>query len=88
MQSEGNVLAGVKTMVGYHNYYRVDVFDAQKRVQSVVDRVGLGGGWMAGVLHNEYLPIPDGAVRVGQVTVRHGDWSWPLIVRRIAQGGE
>ena len=76
-----DIVNGVKTAVGYHNYYNIGLYDAIAKVAQRLGEAGLRGGWCAGnVRQND--PLPDNAVRVGQVRVRQGDQEFQLIVRR------
>jgi hypothetical protein len=68
--------------VGYHNYFRVGLYDALDLV-----RARCPEGWRAATdrgIADDDRPL---AVRVGQVLVRHGDPSYPLYIvpsRRVA----
>lgn len=68
----------VKALVGYHNYFNIGTFEAQEKVQASCPE-----GWRA--LAATSLHVPDGAVRVGQVKVRHADPAFPLYVYPIKQ---
>ena len=58
---------------GYHNYFRVGLFDAIKMVQDHAP-----SGWSATYLRGD--ESLDGAVRVGQVRVHQGDSEYPLVI--------
>jgi sugar phosphate isomerase/epimerase len=61
---------GIRALVGYHHYTRIDSTDAVQRVQESVDAAGLN--WVA--RHTFWNgTTPDGAVRVGQFRVRGND---------------
>jgi hypothetical protein len=69
----------VKETIGHCNYYMVGTFEARSRVQNQLDQAGITD-WKAGYSHH-VKAIPEGAVRVGQVQVHHGDGDFPLWVR-------
>lgn len=64
--------------VGYRNYFRLGVFEAAEIV-----RKACPAGWWAVVVMGA-MTVRAGAVRVGQVKVRSGDPSHPLVIVPIA----
>lgn len=70
----------IKAVVGHHNYFMIGVAEAEQKVQECCPP-----GWMARVNIWPRTPLPEGAVRVGQVRVHHGDPAYPLYV--ISAGG-
>ena len=65
----------IKRVVGYHNYFRIGVAEAEAKVQERCP-----SGWMARTQIWPSTPMPEGAVRVGQVKVHHGDPAYALYV--------
>jgi len=76
-----DIVNGVKTAVGYHNYYNIGVYDAVAHVARSLAKAGLRGGWLATHLGHKQ-PLPEYAVRVGQVRVHHGAPDFQLIIIR------
>lgn len=76
-----DIVNGVKTAVGYHNYYNIGVYDAVAKVAQRLGEAGLRGGWHATNLPQND-PLPENAVRVGQIRVRQGDPEFQLIILR------
>jgi hypothetical protein len=76
-----DIVNGVKTAVGYHNYYNIGVYDAVAKVAKRLGEAGLRGGWHATSLQQND-PLPENAVRVGQIRVRQGDPEFQLIILR------
>ena len=72
-------IEAVKETIGHCNYYMVGTFEARRRVQHQLDQAGITD-WRAGYSHDAAF-MPEGAVRVGQVKVHHGDREFPLWVR-------
>jgi len=69
----------VRETIGHCNYYMVGTFEARGIVQKQLDRAGIAD-WNAGYSHHVNR-MPADAIRVGQVTVHHGDSSYPLWVQ-------
>ena len=65
----------IKKAVGYHNYFRIGVAEAEQKVQQACP-----SGWVARAQIWPNKPIPAGAIRVGQVRVHQGDPSYALYV--------
>lgn len=70
----------IKILVGYHNYFRVGVFEAIKLVEKSMDAAGLDRKKWYASYSKKIDSVPDGGIRVGQVRVHHGDQSYPLYV--------
>jgi hypothetical protein len=69
---------GIRALVGYHNYSRINAADAVQLVQEAADAAGLD--WFAG--HTFWNgAIPEGSVRVGQFRVRGSDPEMILYVK-------
>ena len=69
----------VKETLGHSNYYMRGTFEVVDEMQGRLTRSGITD-WKVGYCHRGQV-LPDGAVRVGQVKVRHGDSEYPLWVR-------
>jgi hypothetical protein len=76
-------LERVKDILGPCNFFMVGTFQAQDILQQQLYLAAITD-WRAGYSHSP-ASIPEGAVQVGQVTVRHGDPARPLWVRRTVQ---
>lgn len=63
------------------NPYMVGTFEAVAQMNQRLDWAGIDD-WKAGY-SMDYAPLPEGAIRVGQVTVHHGDPAHPLWVKQI-----
>ncbi|PCJ05953.1 MAG: hypothetical protein COB10_12750 [Planctomycetota bacterium] len=72
-------LEAVKAIIGPCDFFMVGTFEARDMVQRQLDRAGITD-WRAGYSHDAAF-MPEGAVRVGQVKVHHGDREFPLWVR-------
>ena len=68
----------VKDIIGDCNYYMADVFHVVLLLQKQLDEAN-ANDWQVGS-NLPPKPIPEDAVRVGQVKVRHGDSEYPLWV--------
>ena len=69
----------VKETLGHSNYYMRGTFEVVDEMQGRLTRSGITD-WKVGYCHRGQV-LPDGAVRVGQVKVHHGDSEYPLWVR-------
>ena len=69
----------VKETIGHCNFFMLGTYEARDLVQRQLDRAGIAD-WRVGYSHHVQA-MPDGAVRVGQVKVRHGDPEFPIWVR-------
>ena len=69
----------VKETLGHSNYYMRGTFEVVDEMQGRLTRSGITD-WKVGYCHRGQV-MPDGAVRVGQVKVHHGDPEFPLWVR-------
>jgi len=69
----------VKDIIGDCNYYMADVFHVVLLLQKQLDEAN-ANDWQVGS-NIPPKPIPEDAVRVGQVKVRHGDLPWEIWVR-------
>ena len=69
----------VKDIIGDCNYYMADVFHVVLLLQKQLDEAN-ANDWQVGS-NLPPKPIPEDAVRVGQVKVRHGDLPWEIWVR-------
>ena len=67
------------------NPYMVGTFEAVAQMNQRLDWAGIDD-WKAGY-SMDYAPLPEGAIRVGQVTVHHGDPAHPLWVKQIMPDG-
>ena len=69
----------VKKVLGHCNYFMWGTFETQDFLQKQLDRAEITD-WKAGYSHHVNA-MPEGAVRVGQVKVHHGDQEYPLWVK-------
>ena len=78
-------LAEAALQAGYQNPYNHEdksVFDIAREIESTLPE-----GFRVVVETNRLAPAPQNSIRIGQVTVRHGDPDYPLyVVRKTPRG--
>jgi len=71
----------VKETIGHCNLYMVGTFEAVDQMNQRLKWAKIDD-WKAGYSHHVNA-MPEEAIRVGQVKVRHGDQPYPLWVKQI-----